>query len=189
MTGNAEEARRRCCLTTKDFSILEAMLERRIASGDPILALLRQKLEDATVVSVLSVGADVVTLNSRVIFRVDAGEAETRTLVQQDARGPVGLNLPVSTMRGLSMLGMSEGNKVTVARPGGGQETILIEKVVYQPEAAKRAIAARVEPPLPAGRPALRLVHSAASDVQPLGEKWKMRQTRHDDDDPGPSAA
>jgi regulator of nucleoside diphosphate kinase len=177
-----------CCLTSKDFSILEVMLERRTASGDAILPLLQQKLDRAAVVPVDEVTADVVTLNSRVVFRVNGGPAETRTVVQPEARGPVGQNLPITTLRGLSMLGMSEGQKVAVERAAGEPETILIERVVYQPEAARRQAAERTQA-LTAKRPALRLVHSAVSDVQPLGETWKMRQTRHDDDDPGPSAA
>ena len=190
MTGKSDEAVSRYCLTTKDFSILEAMLERRIASGDVILPLLRRKLAEATVVQVGAVGAGVVTLNSRVVFRVNGGAAETRTLVQQENRGLVGLNLPVTTPRGLSMLGMSEGQTMLVDRPAGGQESILIEKIVYQPEAARRQVDERMRASEePVKRPALRLVHSAASDVQPLGETWKMRQSRRDDDDPGPSAA
>src|SRR6185312_9037453 len=129
MTSKTDEANPRCCLTTKDGSILEAMLERRIASGDVILPLLRQKLAEATIVQVDEVDAGVVTLNSRVLFRVNDGETETRTLVQQENRGLVGLNLPITTPRGLSMLGMSEGQTVTVGRPAGGQESILIEKI------------------------------------------------------------
>jgi len=190
MTSKTDEANPRCCLTTKDGSILEAMLERRIASGDVILPLLRQKLAEATIVQVDEIDAGVVTLNSRVLFRFNDGETETRTLVQQENRGLVGLNLPITTPRGLSMLGMSEGQTVTVGRPAGGQESILIEKIVYQPEAARRQVAERIHASEePVKRPALRLVHSAASNVQPLGETWKMRHSRHDDDDPGPSAA
>lgn len=190
MTERTDGANARCCLTTKDFSILETMLERRIASGDVILPLLRRKLAEATVVQVGEVDAGVVTLNSRVVFRVNDGAAETRTLVQQENRGLVGLNLLITTPRGLSLLGMSEGQRVTVNRPAGGQESILIEKIVYQPEAARRQVAERMRASEePVKRPALRLVHSAASDVQPLGETWKMRHSRRDDDDPGPSAA
>lgn len=190
MTGRADEANSSCCLTTKDFSILKAMLERRIASGDVILPLLRRKLAEAAVVQAGAVKAGVVTLNSRVVFRVNGGEAETRTLVQQENRGLVGLNLPITTPRGLSMLGMSEGQTAAIERPAGGEETILIEKIVYQPEAARRQVAERMHVSgEPAKRPALRLVHSVASDVQPLGETWRMRQSRRDDDDPGPSAA
>lgn len=180
----------RCVLTTRDQALLEAMLQRRIASGDPILPLLQQKLADATVVGVDEVAADVVTLNSRVAFSVNAGAVETRTLARQENRGLVGSNLFVSTPRGLALLGLSEGQQVVVERADGGRESIRVEKVVYQPEAARRQETERSAMHREtAGRPALRLVHSATSDDQPLGATWKMRQSGRDDDDPGPSAA
>lgn len=187
MTAGATS--QRCCLTGKDRAIVEAMLERRIASGDAILPLLRQKLEQASVVPVGAVGPGVVTLNSRVIFRINGGPAETRTIVQQENRSLVGLNLPISTMRGLAMLGLSEGHKVSVERADGASETILVERVLYQPEAARRQVAERMRAPAAPARPALRLVHSAESAVQPLGENWKMLHSRGDDNDPDPSAA
>ncbi len=40
-----------------------------------------------------------------------------------------------------------------------------------------------------AGKPALRLVHSAASNPPPQAKAVKIRHSRNDDDDPGPSAA
>lgn len=190
MTGRPDGLRSGCVLTTKDHSILEIMLERRIASGDPILPLLERKLADARVVSVDEIAADVATLNSRVAFRVNDGALETRTLVQQDKRGIVGSNLFITTLRGLALLGMSEGQELSLERADGGHDRIRAEKVVYQPEAARRQV---TEPALftgrPAGRPALRLVHSATSDVQPPDPVWKMRHSGRDDDDPGPSAA
>jgi regulator of nucleoside diphosphate kinase len=189
MTERADGKSSRCCLTTKDHSILKVMLERRIASSDPILPLLRQKLAEATVVATDSVAADVSTLNSRVVFRVNGGAPETRTLVEQDSGGLVGLNLPITTARGLAMLGMRENDEVVVERGTGEQELILVEKVVYQPEAARQQPPEQVPAHGAAGRPALRLVHSAAPDVQPHGTVWKMRQSGRDDDDPGPSAA
>lgn len=184
-----EEAKLRCRLTTKDHAMLESLLERRVASGDAIVPILRQKLADAIVVPVDQVGADIATLNSRVIFRVNGGPAETRTLVQQETPGLVGQNLSVTTPRGLCMLGLSEGQRMTLERGGGAPETIFIERIVYQPEAARRVIAERAEVSAQVKKPALRLVHSVTSNVQPLGEPWKIRQRNHDDDDPGPSAA
>ena len=196
MTGEAGGERPRCVLTTRDHSIVEAMHQRRIASGDAILPLLGRKLAEATVVDVDQVAADIVTLNSRVVFRVDGGTPETRTLVRQEDRGLIGSNLPVSTPRGLALLGMSEGQQAIVERIGGGQETLLVEKVFYQPEAARRQTTERAPSREDTGeredtgrRPALRLVHSATPDVQPAGDIWRMRQSGRDDDDPGPSAA
>ncbi|TIO04510.1 nucleoside-diphosphate kinase [Mesorhizobium sp.] len=175
-----------CRLTTKDFSVLELMLARRRAFADPIVPMLERKLSQADIIPIGSVGPDVVTLNSRVVFHVDAGPAETRTLVESEIRGPVGSSLPLTTRRGLCMLGMAEGQTALVEQSDGRRELILIGSVLYQPEAARRAA---VEKHLMAAqRPhKLTLVYSAVADGTPLGEMGKIRQT--EDDDPSPSAA
>ncbi|WP_027053032.1 nucleoside-diphosphate kinase [Mesorhizobium erdmanii] len=175
-----------CCLTTKDRAVLEVMLERRRAFADPIVDMLEHKLSSADVVSIDTVGPDIVTLNSRVVFSIDAGQAETRTLVQNEARGPVGSSLSVATRRGLGMLGMARGQTASIEHADGRRESILIEAVLYQPEAAQSAVRRkdRADGRRPHG---LTLVHSASADWRPLGVTAGMRQT--EDDDPGPSAA
>lgn len=175
-----------CRLTSKDFSILEVMLERRIASGDAIVPLLRDKIANANVTLVDSIDMNVATLNSRVMFRINGGPAETRTLVQNEVRDMVGVALPITTLRGLAMLGLSEGQSALIMRSTYENELILLEKVLYQPEAARRQQASISAS---SRRPALRLVHSASPDVTPLGERPKIRHREPYDDDPGPSAA
>lgn len=174
-----------CRLTSKDFAILEIMLERRRGLGDPIVPLLERKLEGARVVLVDSVEAGVATLNSRLSFRVDGGPAQTRTLVQQEVRGLVGLGLPLATPLGLALIGLGEGDAAVVERRGGGTARVVLDKVLYQPEAARLAAQAG------RGRPALMLVHSVGDDWRPagvpLGGNGKILHTGSDDD--GPSAA
>jgi regulator of nucleoside diphosphate kinase len=176
------------CLTDKDFAILEAMLVRRAALGDPLAPLIERKLAEATVVSTDAVDASIATLNSRVAFRVGELPAQERTLVRHEGRGTVGRGLPIDTRRGLAILGLAEGRTVLVPRRGGGQEALRLEKILYQPEAARRAaedagMASR------RGRSALVLVHDAGNDWQPLGWPGKIRQGWTGDDDPGPTAA
>lgn len=179
----------RCCLTAKDFSILEVMLERRRGFGDPIVPLLERKLAGARIVLVDGVDADVATLNSRVLFRVGDRPGEARTLIQQEVRGLVGLGLPVTTPLGLTLLGLAEGEAAAFERRGGGTDRVVLDRVLYQPEAARRAAQAADE--APAQRPALALVHNAGDDWQPaavpLGGGGKIRHRGGDDD--GPSAA
>ncbi|TIT36842.1 MAG: nucleoside-diphosphate kinase [Mesorhizobium sp.] len=176
-----------CRLTTKDFAVLEVMLERRRAFADPMVAMIEEKLSNAGVVPIESVEPDIVTLNSRVVFCVDGGAAETRTLVQNDVRGPVGSSLSVATRRGLCMLGMAQGQTASLEHPDGRRESIRIKAVLYQPEAARRA--ARERATAGGSRPhGLTLVYSADTSIRPLGETAGMRQTGKDDD-PGPSAA
>jgi len=176
---------RNCCLTTKDLAVLEVMLERWRAFADPVVRMLEDKLANAGVVPIDAVEPDIVTLNSRVVFRIDAGPAETRTLVRNEGRGPVGSSLSVATRRGLCMLGMAEGQTAAIVQADGRRESIQIKAVLYQPEAARRAVR---EKAAGARRPhGLTLVYSAAAGTRPLGETAGMRQTEADD--PGPSAA
>lgn len=176
-----------CCrLTGKDMAVLEVMLERRRGLGDPIVPLIERKLAGARMVPVDAVEATVATLNSRLAFRVDGGPVQTRTLVQQEVRGLVGLCLPLATPLGLALIGLGEGEEAAAERRGGGTARVVLERVLYQPEAARRA-------GQQAGRqrPALVLVHSADDDWQaaavPLGGRGKMRHREGGDD--GPSAA
>jgi regulator of nucleoside diphosphate kinase len=175
------------CLTERDFAVLDAMLVRRAALGDPLAALIERKLVDAIVVSADEIDAGIATLNSRVAFRVDALPVEERTLVRHANRGAIGRGLPIDTRRGLALLGMAEGQTALVACRGGGHETLRLEKIFYQPEAARRAAARAMA--APRNRPALLLVHDAGSDWQPLGWPEKIRQGWTGDDDPGPTAA
>lgn len=170
-------------LTTKDLAMLEVMLMRRRAFADPIVPVLERKLSQSSIVSVGMVEPDLVTLASRVTFRIDRGPAETRTLVQSETSASVGAGLSVNTWRGLCLLGMGKGQSVLAERPDGRNERIAVDDVPYQPEAARRA-AREI-----GGRRShgLTLVHSAAATSWPLGETGKIRQT--EGDDPGPSAA
>ncbi|MCA0033824.1 nucleoside-diphosphate kinase [Mesorhizobium sp. B263B2A] len=175
-----------CCLTRKDFAVLEVMLERRRAFADPIVHMLERKLSSSDVVPVDSIDPDIVTLNSRAVFCIDAGPAETRTLVQDEVHGPVGSSLSVATRRGLCVLGMARGQTASIEYPDGRRESIRIKAVLYQPEAARRALGQKhqADQRRPHG---LTLVYSAEACIRPLGETAGMLQT--EDDDPGPSAA
>lgn len=122
-----------CRLTMKDFAVLEVLLERRRAFADPVVRMLEEKLSSADVVPVDTIEPDIVTLNSRVVFTIDARLAETRTLVQNEMRGPVGSSLSVATRRGLCMLGMAQGQTMSLEHAGGRREWISIKTVLYQP--------------------------------------------------------
>ena len=118
-----------CQLTTKDFTILEAMLERQNGRDDPVVPILKRKLSSASVVFRETVHPDVVTLNSRVAFRVDDGPSITRIVVQGEPRGMVGMTLPITVPRGLTLLGMAKGRycvgdatrRFPRNNPGGGR--------------------------------------------------------------------
>jgi regulator of nucleoside diphosphate kinase len=175
-----------CILTTKDLTILEIMLERRLGRDDPLTPVLRRKMASATIVFRDDVPADVATLNSRVAFSVDGGETDTRVISHESSGSSVGLFLPVTSARGLALIGMSEGQTARLTRRDGTEETIMLENVLYQPEAARREKEKTSgQRPLAQQRPALRLIRGAYYDEPrpiPAG-------TGGGCDDPGPSAA
>jgi regulator of nucleoside diphosphate kinase len=127
-----------CRVTAKDFTILGNMITRMPPYDDRLLRLLRRKLSTAIVVLPEDVAPDVATLNSRVEYRIDGGRTEACVLVHGAGDASLGLALPISTLRGLALLGLSAGDSVAIERPDGRVETVSLETVAYQPESAGR---------------------------------------------------
>lgn len=174
-----------CMLTTKDFTILEVMRDRCLGMDDPLAPILKRKIESAVVVFREDIPVNVATLSSRVTFRVDGRNPDTRVLSHEPMTSPVGLFLPIARPRGLALLGLSEGQSFVLADRDGREERIVLERVEYQPEAARRekealsAITARTQV-----KPSLKLVRGAFHDKPRL-----VAAVPDGFDDPGPSAA
>ena len=173
-----------CILTTKDFTILEVMRDRCLGKEDPLAPILARKIETARVVFREDVPANVATLSSRVTFSVNGRDPDTRVVSHDRMTSPVGLFLPITTARGLALLGLSEGQDFVLINGDGIEERILLQAVHYQPEAAKREKEAlHRQPDRPKGKPLLTLVHDAFREQPPVAAAHR------DDFDPGPSAA
>ncbi|MEQ1955631.1 nucleoside-diphosphate kinase [Mesorhizobium sp. CN2-181] len=175
-------------LTTKDFTILEVMFDRGLAPTDAMTALLRRKLQAATVVFRDDIPPYVATLSSRISFSVDAGAPDSRILSHDRMNAPTGLFLPITTIRGLALLGLSEGQAIGVPNDEGTDKLILLEQVLYQPEAARRekdAIAGRATPEM--RRASLRVIPGALAPDRRLA--IHSLNLSDDGDDPGPTAA
>ena len=174
-----------CILTTKDFAILEAMLDRCLGTEDPMTPIIRRKMNTAQVLFRDDVPADVATLDTRLVFSVDGREADTRVISADRRTAPIGLLLPITTLRGLALLGLTEGQSFSLAGQDGVEETVLLEKVLYQPEAARREVGALGRPAVVPRKPVLRLIQGGFTgrsnivSIAPTGS----------DDPGGPSAA
>jgi regulator of nucleoside diphosphate kinase len=134
-----------CQLTTKDYTVLEIMLDWSTGSDELMRSILSRKLSSAIVTLRDLIPPTVVTLGSRVTYRIDNGSAETRIVGDaDDMRGLVGLTvIPISRPRGLAMLGLAEGASATLRPQNGPAEKITVLKVVDQPEAARRSRGSR----------------------------------------------
>lgn len=100
--------------------------------------MLDELLEHAVIVEPREVAANVVTMNSQVtLVKERNGETLTYTVVYpQDANVDAG-RLNVFSPAGLALLGAKRGNTVRFTTPGGEIETLTIERILFQPEAAK----------------------------------------------------
>ena len=173
-------------LTAKDFSFLEQMLHAG-GGSDQAHGLIRKKLDEARIVFGTDIDPEVVTLNSRVRYRINGNAPEERTLVAEPGHEVRGMTLQLGTLRGVAMLGMAAGEAVMVPRRDGTIETLVVEAVLYQPEAERNPdpIAEIISDAMPPKAP--------ASAVTLLSEYRLRRRTvgvdGGDDPGPGPSAA
>lgn len=149
-----------CMLTARDFAVVERLLHQRGKHSEGLLALLHSKLEGSLVVRDSDLPSTVARLDSRVAFRIDGGVSETRIIVRNPS--VVGLCLPVTSLTGLALLGLEEGQDCSFRHsPLGTPAVVSLEKVVYQPALAARADPdLRAQADLPRPAPFLRLVAS-----------------------------
>ncbi|MDG4879244.1 nucleoside-diphosphate kinase [Mesorhizobium sp. WSM4935] len=181
-----------CQLTTKDYTILEVVRDRHPMRNETFWAILQRKISTAVVMFRDDIPPNVVTLNSRVAYRVNDGPAETRIIAHDQMRGLVGMLLPITNLRGLALLGLAEGQSISIPTAGGHLETLTVHEVVYQPEAARRerlklAGVVASEPRRPS-EPGLRVVHRSDEPCdKPRNEVPAAFDVGFDD--PGPSAA
>jgi regulator of nucleoside diphosphate kinase len=120
-------------LTTKDYATLEAMLYGDDGHHIPRAAALRHKLAGVIVVPTTEIAADVVTLGSRVRFRIGDGPSQERTIIASNADEVMGLTLLAWTSRGLTLLGMRAGPRARCLRFDGTSESIIVEAVLFRP--------------------------------------------------------
>ncbi len=177
------EQSRRCQLTAKDANILEVMLERRGHQDDRFARMLRRKLAMASVVLFDGVDPRAATINSRVEYSIDGGPPCTRILVYGGENAYPGMTLPITTMRGLALLGMVAPRSIICDDEDGRTEQIRLLRVLYQPEAWRRRADIR-------GGSVGTVPRRTCDIVLLQARAWiQTGGAGSDDDDPGPAAA
>lgn len=114
--------------------LIEASRDTRDHEAADILA---EELDRAEVVPAERIAGNVVTMNSRIVFRDEAaGESREISLVYpQDSdpeRGRISIFAPVGT----ALLGLSVGQTIDWPLPQGRFARYRVVEIVYQPEAA-----------------------------------------------------
>ncbi|MBL0935201.1 MAG: nucleoside-diphosphate kinase [Rhizobiaceae bacterium] len=172
-----------CILTTKDFTIVEVMRDRCLDRNNPLASILTRKIASAIVMFRDDIPDDVATMSSRVTFSVDGRDPDTRIISHDPMASTTGMFLPVTTLRGLALLGLAEGDDFVFTNSEGVAERVVLERVQYQPEAAIRhKETMQTLTGEPASKPMLRLIHGGGDDRQ-------QPPTLNGVDDPVPPAA
>ncbi|MGO4558254.1 nucleoside-diphosphate kinase [Mesorhizobium sp. 2RAF21] len=157
-----------CTLTTKDFTIIQAMHDSGLARDDRIAPILKRKIDSAHVMFRDDIPDNVATLGSRVDFMVDGQTPERQILSQDRMTSAMGTLLPITTLRGLALLGLSEGQEFSFLGVDGYQERVRLVRVLYQPEAASRKMALTEKPPVSSkGRSMLNVILRAFREPPP----------------------
>jgi len=167
-----------CQLTALDMSVLEGMMDRLAAQAQTetdMARLLRRKLAAARMRFRDDIDPRIATINSRIQFRVGSGNLETCVLTHGGENALPGTALPVSTLFGLALLGLMEGESIAVDGADGKRDVLHVVRVIHQPEAASRSNT----------RAGLKLVHCG----EPHGSRASEFADGPEDDDPGPRAA
>lgn len=126
-----------CHLTAKDSTYLQSLLKSKDRDED-FLDLVRNKLDSATLLLDHTIDPRIATIESRVAFTVGGGFVEERVLTRDEKGSTLARALPVTTPRGLALLGLKEGDVFSLRKPNGVIEPIRLLKVIDQPQAARR---------------------------------------------------
>lgn len=124
-------------LSELDAERLEKLLSSLPTNAAPGKADLEAELARADVVESKAVPPNVVTMNSKVKFRISSSDEEfSLSLVYpkdvDESGGTVSILAPV----GSALLGLSQGDEIEWPKPGGGLMKVRIEEILYQPERA-----------------------------------------------------
>lgn len=108
-------------ITSLDAERLEILLDSLPKDAFPGKADLEDELERAQIVDPREVPGTVVTMNSKVKFRIQpSGEEFCLTLVYPGTPDAEGKTISILAPVGSALLGLSQGDEIQWPRPGGG---------------------------------------------------------------------
>lgn len=132
-------------ITRADQRQLESLLAEHapIRSWRAVEFLVRE-LDRAIIVDDSETPRNVVTMHSRFEYRDDSsGATHVATLVYPGERHLYDDGISVVTPVGAALIGLAEGQSLTYPAPDGGLKSITVTRLLYQPEAARRAARTR----------------------------------------------
>jgi regulator of nucleoside diphosphate kinase len=124
-------------ISSLDLERLETLLDSLPDGAFPGKAELEAELARAEIVEPKDMPSTVVTMNSRVRFKVASSSEEfTLSLVYPKDVDASSEKISVLAPVGSALLGLSQGDEIEWPAPGGSMLNVRIEEVIYQPERA-----------------------------------------------------
>lgn len=136
--GGPVEGESHIVVTAADHERLRQLIRARRDTRDRDAAeALAEELDRAEIVPAERIAGDVVTMNSRVVFRDEAtGESREISLVYPGDSDPERGRISVLAPVGTALLGLSVGQTIDWPLPRGQLKRYRVVAVLYQPEAA-----------------------------------------------------
>lgn len=134
MTEKTEKPR--ITISTRDAERLDELVAS-LPNNSPGKLALEQELDRAEVVDSTKIPTSVVTMNSKVRFKVTSSSEEfcLKLVYPKDADasgGTISILAPI----GSALLGLSEADEIDWPGPGGESLRVRIMEILYQPERA-----------------------------------------------------
>lgn len=153
-----------CILTQSNAALLHKLFEAQQQRNSLFARLVKSKLDNAQIRSEYDIPDDIVTLDSRVTYSVNAAFTDTRIISAHNSSNIVGLSLPVTNLRGLALIGLRQGQYFTLVQPDHSADRLYVEKIQFQPETHRQFLKDAIIANSPAQRRAsIKLVHSVAT--------------------------
>lgn len=130
---------RRAIIARSDYDLLQQLLvfpRTRWLADETVIAALSSRLQESLAVDDSDLPSTIVSMHSIVLLNDTAsGEVDEFTLVYPDEADILHGKLTVLAPIGSSVLGSRIGQTLRVPVPGG-QRSLLIEDILYQPQHA-----------------------------------------------------
>ncbi|NHZ94333.1 nucleoside diphosphate kinase regulator [Massilia sp. CCM 8734] len=122
-------------VSSVDMQRLETLLDSLPAAQSDVKNVLLDELARAELVEPEAMPPDVVTMNSRVRFSLDAPAEEfSLTLAYPKDMQPDGGHISILSPVGNALIGLAVGDSIDWHRPDGASFQLTVLDVLYQPE-------------------------------------------------------
>lgn len=124
-------------VTRPDYERLSDLADAAMRSASGAADELAAELDRARIVEADEIAPDVVTMHARFIFRDEAhGTTRTVSLVYPGEQNIDEGRISILTPMGAALLGLSEGQSITLEGRDGAPRTLTVLKLLSQPQGA-----------------------------------------------------